>query len=357
MSHNRNSKHMSLILPCYNIDQYFTDCIHSILVQKDIDKCQVICVNDGSSDGTTKLIDKFAKKHPNIIQVVENKINSGVSVSRNAGINMVKSPNIMFIDGDDLIGGQPDTLNKINRYYLQEFYDTMMSNPECGMVVGNMTFVDSDVDSIINTNRTEEMKKLLARGKTSHDKSLDFLDRRVSSCATLFRTNIIQKYNLRFRPQMIYYEDADFVTRYAISCAKEFPHIFAPTADETYYLYRRRPNSAMVKLSRHSEKYIRRLERIKNRLAYYASFMRNCEKEFGYNSRIFNIVAHRYTNTLKTIERYATRANNSDYATLKKYVPIDCIGCYDHDCGICPSLSELCNLRNLCLKRLIVRQR
>ena len=161
--------------------------------------------------------------------------------------------------------------------------------------------------------------------------------------------DLIQKYNILFRPQMIYYEDTDFVTRYAIKASLEYPYILTPTNRDTYYLYRRRPNSAMLKLSRHSEKFIRRLERTKDRLIYYATLLNNCTATYGDSSRIYNIAAHRYTASLKLMLDYATFSNNAEYSALSEYVPVHCMGCFTHDCGTCEYGCLLKHLYEKCL--------
>lgn len=357
MSKSKSAKHISLVIPCYNIDQYIGDCLRSVMQQKDIEKCQVICINDGSSDGTGKILNRYSHKYPNIIQVIENKNNYGVSIARNIGLDMVRGTSVMFMDGDDLIGGRPDLLHRIDKYYLESFYDTLMSNDDCGMVVGNMVYADSKIKDIVNTKRTVQMTGLLAKGKVPHDKAIDFLDTRLSSCATLYRADLIQKHNIRFRPQMMYYEDADFVTRYAIHASQEYPHILVPTNRETYYLYRRRPNSAMLKLSRHSVKHIRRLERTKDRLIYYATLLDNCATTYGESSRIYNIAAHRYTASLKLMMSYATLSNSTEYSALSEYIPVHCMGCYSHDCSSCPNGYMLEYLYKRCLSDFTTKKR
>ena len=253
----------------------------------------------------------------------------------------------MFVDGDDLIGGRPEALHLTDRYYLENFYDTLMNNPDTAMVVGSMDYVTRDGKELIPTRRFDnlnsQLKQLQKQGDPKYDKSLDFLDYRISSCNTLYRTDIINKtnptLNLRFVPNMMYFEDANFVMQYAFRAIEEkYPYILRPTDTPAWYLYRSRPHSAMHKLSNHSESDMRRLERTKKRLEYYAYLLQECETHFGISSRIYNIAAHRYANkTAADIEKYSREAYESEYDTmLDAFIPTECRhGCNNHDCNHC----------------------
>ncbi len=91
---------ISLIIPVYNKEKYLTKCLTSI-EQQDIDKkeLEVILVNDGSTDGSRKLCEKFAANKPHISLI--NKENGGVSSARNVGIAAARGKYIAFLDADD----------------------------------------------------------------------------------------------------------------------------------------------------------------------------------------------------------------------------------------------------------------
>jgi glycosyltransferase involved in cell wall biosynthesis len=91
---------VSIIVPIYNVEKYIEKCVKSILEQ-DYKNIEVILVDDGSPDGSPKLIDKFKKMDSRVI--VLHKPNGGVSSARNAGIDIAKGEYILFIDGDDWI--------------------------------------------------------------------------------------------------------------------------------------------------------------------------------------------------------------------------------------------------------------
>ena len=91
---------ISVVVAIYNVKNYIVRCVESIIKQtyKDL---QIILVDDGSTDGTSKICDKFAKKDNRIIVI--HKPNGGVSSARNTGIECAKGKYIHFMDGDDFL--------------------------------------------------------------------------------------------------------------------------------------------------------------------------------------------------------------------------------------------------------------
>ena len=354
-----NQKQITIIVPCYNIEPYIGYCLHSIMSQNIIDRCQVLCIDDGCTDGTSKRLEKYAKKHPKTISILSRQNRSGVgnfgvSSARNFGLDNATGETIMFVDGDDLIGGRSDFPGKCDKYCLENFYDTMMSHPDTAMVVSNIEYVTRDSGKIISTRRFNILNERLKHDMPKYDQALDFLDMRISSCATLYRSSIINNHNIRFRPHMRYFEDAHFAMQYAFAAVKDkYPYILQPTDMPTLYLYRSRPHSAMHKLSQHSESDMRRLDRTKARLEYYAYLMKQSEKQFGIASRIYNIAAHRYANkTAKDIEENSKPLYESEYNALLEYLPYECRhDCNNSNCGCCPYHYKLEYKRRLITER------
>lgn len=91
---------VSVIVAAYNIQDYIVKCLESIANQT-YKNLEVIVVDDGSSDNTGKLADKFAK-NDNRFTVIH-KENGGVSSARNRGIDIASGDFIGFVDGDDTI--------------------------------------------------------------------------------------------------------------------------------------------------------------------------------------------------------------------------------------------------------------
>lgn len=102
------SELISVIVPIYNIKEYLERCIDSILAQT-YQNIEVLMVDDGSTDGTSELVDKIALKDSRIR--VFHKENGGSSSARNLAMREAKGQYFSFIDSDDYI--EPDMMEKL----------------------------------------------------------------------------------------------------------------------------------------------------------------------------------------------------------------------------------------------------
>jgi glycosyltransferase involved in cell wall biosynthesis len=92
---------VSVTMSAYNIEPYLRECLDCVVNQtlKDI---EIICVNDGSSDGTLAILQEYAA-HDSRIIIVDKQINEGLAVARNQAIDLASGKYIGFVDGDDLL--------------------------------------------------------------------------------------------------------------------------------------------------------------------------------------------------------------------------------------------------------------
>lgn len=91
---------ITVIVPVYNVEQYLDKCVESIVTQT-YTNLEILLINDGSTDNSGQICDGWAKKDDRI-QVLH-KINSGVSDSRNIGIEQAKGKYLSFVDSDDFV--------------------------------------------------------------------------------------------------------------------------------------------------------------------------------------------------------------------------------------------------------------
>ena len=98
MNNPGTSGTISVIVPVYNVEEYLPRCLESILGQTYRD-LQVILVDDGSTDGSSRLCAEFAERDPRIECIRTS--NSGVSAARNRGLEAAKGRWIGFVDADD----------------------------------------------------------------------------------------------------------------------------------------------------------------------------------------------------------------------------------------------------------------
>lgn len=113
----------SIIVPVYNCETYIPKLLDSILNQT-FDDFEVVLVDDGSTDSSGSICDRYAQKDPRIIVI--HKPNGGVSSARNAGINSSRAMYIVFVDSDDYLDstflsdfGDSDTDLIISGYVLE----------------------------------------------------------------------------------------------------------------------------------------------------------------------------------------------------------------------------------------------
>lgn len=95
-----NLPQISIIVPVYNVEQYITNCIESILAQT-FQNWELLLIDDGSPDKSGEICDKYAMIDNRIVTF--HKENAGVSSARNLGLKNIKGKWVMFVDADDML--------------------------------------------------------------------------------------------------------------------------------------------------------------------------------------------------------------------------------------------------------------
>lgn len=91
---------VSIIVPIYNVEKYLANCLESLINQTYQD-IELICINDGSTDQSPKILEQYAQKDPRIIMI--NQENKGISCARNTGLEKATGEYITFVDSDDAL--------------------------------------------------------------------------------------------------------------------------------------------------------------------------------------------------------------------------------------------------------------
>ena len=99
---------VSLIVPVYNVETYLGRCLESCSAQT-LNDLEIICVDDGSTDNSGKILDEYAKEESRAIVI--HKENGGLSSARNAGIRAATGEWLMFLDSDDYL--EPNACERI----------------------------------------------------------------------------------------------------------------------------------------------------------------------------------------------------------------------------------------------------
>ena len=89
---------ISIIIPVYNTENFLSQCLESIIIQSFSD-FEVICINDGSTDDSLKILEEY-KKRDSRIKIIS-KANEGQGIARNVGLQNAEGKYILFLDSDD----------------------------------------------------------------------------------------------------------------------------------------------------------------------------------------------------------------------------------------------------------------
>lgn len=134
-----NNVKFSIVVPVYNVEKYLCKCIDSILKQT-YKNFELILVDDGSLDDSSKICDDYAKKDTRIS--VYHKKNGGLSDARNYGIKLCHGDYLILIDGDDYV--ESDYLEKVNK--------VLMKDREIDVLKFKLNLVDDDGNIIRKEN-------------------------------------------------------------------------------------------------------------------------------------------------------------------------------------------------------------
>lgn len=107
---------VSIIIPCYNVEEYVSEAIESALNQT-YRPIEIIAVDNNSADRTLKILKEYERRYPDLITVLEEK-KQGSSAARNKGMSIAKGEWLQFLDADDLllpmkIKHQMELINKV----------------------------------------------------------------------------------------------------------------------------------------------------------------------------------------------------------------------------------------------------
>ena len=89
----------SVLVPVYNAGKYLDVCVRSVLHQTERD-FELVLVDDGSTDGSGQVCDRYAAEHPDLIRVVHQP-NRGLIMTRRVGISLARGEYCVFLDADD----------------------------------------------------------------------------------------------------------------------------------------------------------------------------------------------------------------------------------------------------------------
>lgn len=178
---------ISVIVPVYKVEKYLERCIDSILAQTFTD-FELILIDDGSPDGCPEICDHYAKTDRRI-KVIHQK-NSGVSVARNAGLDIMTGKYVMFVDSDDAL--HTEILNVL--HYLSETDEADLSI--CGATVFDTDCLPDDIKFAL------PITSQIYDGKQVFNSLITIPINRAAPWGKLYRRELFD--NIRFKPGITY---------------------------------------------------------------------------------------------------------------------------------------------------------
>lgn len=243
---------VSIIIPAYNVEDYIEECVQSCLNQTS-DLCEIICVDDGSTDSTGKILDDLQKQYSKI-QVIHQE-NQGLSGARTSGLKVATGDFICFLDGDDTLHSNV-VANSIVTFGLDKNIDLYVYHID-------VVYDDPEYPEF-RKKKDAEYYKLPKSGL--HPVNFDtMLELNVSVCGKVFKRSIIDKHQIDF-PIGLHYEDFAFCWKYYAFAESAYYDIF------TKYYYRRRQGSIMANTfkSDFNKKILDHIKVFKDVLKFYA---------------------------------------------------------------------------------------
>ena len=100
MTSDLKTPNITIVLPVYNVEPYLRQCLNSV-VNQTMREIQIICVNDGSTDGSQAILEEYAARDSRFRIIVQE--NGGSSLARNAAFPHIQGKYLLFLDSDDWI--------------------------------------------------------------------------------------------------------------------------------------------------------------------------------------------------------------------------------------------------------------
>ena len=208
---------ISIIVPIYNVEEYLEECLESIRNQT-YTNIEVILVNDGSTDGSKEICERFCQQDNRFKLVTQE--NQGASVARNRGVKESNGDYIMFVDSDDVV---KDNIVEVLLSYMKTDVDIV----ECKSTrCKEELFENNPVNIIFEGESTEAMIK-----------SIEYKEVKYCPFTKLYRRELVEK--VPFLEGVIY-EDVYTGINFLRNIRKMI------VLDLNGYYYRVRTNSVMT---------------------------------------------------------------------------------------------------------------
>lgn len=214
----------SIIIPVYNVESYLHQCVDSVLNQ-DYQNFEIILVDDGSTDNSGLICDKYASDNPKSVKCIH-KENGGLSDARNCGIMNSTGNYLMFLDSDDFLTDIKALTTFSNRI--------LTNNTDVLIYAYTKYYKETNVFSSHFPSLTS-----MPHAISTKQEQTDFLFKNgyytATACNKIIKRDLF-KQNLLFEDG-VYSEDIEWCAKLLqIACRFDF-------IDEEFYAYRQRSGS------------------------------------------------------------------------------------------------------------------
>jgi len=200
MNVTKETHTVSVIVPVYNAAKYLDKCLHSIVTQS-YPYLEIVCVNDGSTDESADIIEKYRKKDDRI--VVVNQENKGLSAARNAGTDKASGNYITYVDADDFI--------EVNM--IEVMLKNMLTHDSDIVIESVWMYDDKTKNRVANEDTYFSMSWLSPAFNGRAFSYAELIDRLfmlpVMAWAKLYKADFLKNSGVRF-PEGLIYEDNPF---------------------------------------------------------------------------------------------------------------------------------------------------
>lgn len=219
---------LSIIVPVYNMEKYLPKCLDSIMAQT-LKDFELICVNDGSTDESQRVLEEYAARDSRI-RVVR-KENGGSVSARKAGLAEACGLYVGFVDSDDWI--EPEMYEKLYGIAVEQDVE-LVSSDYCQE--GNYTAVSRDAveSGVYKGEKMQELRNHAILYLAKKDKGLSG-----SLCTKLFRTDAFKRIAESVPNEITVSEDKATLLAFLLECNG------AAVVHEAYYHYLIRGNSML----------------------------------------------------------------------------------------------------------------
>ncbi len=284
---------VSVIVPVYNTEEYLDKCLQS-LVNQTLEEIEIICVNDGSTDNSIKILKKYEKQYPRIKILEQQNLKQGAA--RNRGVKAANGEYIGYVDSDDWVDTD----------FFEKLYNTAKK-------------YDSDIALATNirigNGKTKKRLDITKEGMySSLQNKFDVCKQAKNECPTnkIYRREFLLKHEITW-PEGVYCEDKIYTLK-----AVYYANSVVTVPNVNYYYYRRSGSTVKQRNHHNTDKnYARR--QVLDFLKEHDANIRDCEFwAIKSEKKLFGITLWKVKESLRSEKHYLFGVIRCKFCGIKR---------------------------------------